>query len=167
MILYAKHLALMSFALFLVPVAGRFFARAAGRAHRVLRPGMGAGFALSRLLLALVVPVLAQGAFAWLQSAYDAPWCRFAALALAGAAYGGLFGDEEDFPRLAGALWGALGGLGAAWLYASIPASGEGRALCVALFAAVPLLAYRPFGAMARRRLSAGGLIVPHRRVLR
>ena len=167
MILYAKHLVLMSLALLVVPLVGRVFARASGRRHRVLRPGLGLGFILSRLLLALVVPVLAQGAFAWLAASYDAGWTRFAALAFAGAVYGALFGDDEDFPRLAGALWGALGGLGAAWLYASIPTSGEGRSLCVALFAAVPLLAYRPFGALARRRLSAGGLILPNRRVLR
>jgi len=167
-ILYTKHLLLMSLALLAVPIVGRVFARFSGRAHRVLRPGVGFVFVLSRLLLALAVPLLAQGAYAGLSAQWpNEAWNRLAALAFAGAVYGAFFGDEQDFPRFPGAIWGAFGGLGTALLYELIPSSSEGRALCVALFATVPLLAYRPFNHLVRRKLSSGGLISPNRRILR
>lgn len=166
MILYAKHLVLMSLALLAVPAAARVFARFAGRANRVVRPGVGLLFLLSRVGLALLVPVVAQALYAGLWGSWPDE-ARYLALGLTGAAYGATFGDWEDYPPVAGAFWGALGGLGTALLYALLPPSGEARALCVALFAALPLLAYEPFSARARRRLSSHGMIVPSRRMLR
>lgn len=160
MILYAKHLVLMSLALIAAPTLARLFAREAGARRRLRRPGLSVAFLASTLLLALLVPLVAQAAFALTGH-------RILSLALAGALYGAAFGNEEDFPRLWGALWGALGGVGAAISYTAFEPTAETRALCVAVFAVAPLLAYRSVAASARRRIGAGGVISPSRRVLR
>lgn len=160
MIVYAKHLLLMSLPLFAVPVVGLLYARAAGRRHRLRRPGAGPGFLALRLLLALLVPLAAQAMFVALGR-------RYVALALAGALYGATFGHAEDFPRLPAAIWGALGGAGAAYLYLAFGPSTEASVLAAALFAVAPFLAYRPLSAAARRRIGSAGLISPSRRILR
>lgn len=160
MILYVKHLVLMSLALLAAPTLARLFAREAGARRRLRRPGLSAGFIVSRLLFALLVPLVAQAVFSFTGH-------RMLALALSGALYGATFGNEEDFPRLWGALWGALGGVGAAFAYATFGTNVETRALCVAVFAVAPLLAYRSAAASNRRRVGVGGLISPSRRVLR
>ena len=166
MILVLKHLVLMSLALLLVPIVALFLARAAARRQRIVRPGLSWPLAFLRLAVALVVPATAQGVFAATEGAWP-DGARPLSLALAGALYGGLFGNADDFPLLPSLTWGALGGLASAWLYVVLPASGEGRALCVAVFAATPVLAYRPLVATVRNRLTSGGPILPHRRILR
>ena len=160
MILYEKHLVLMSLALFLVPLIGRIFAKMAAAKVRMQRPGVTWLFALSRLLLALVIPLLAQGAY----QLWDVRWV---ALSLAGLAYGALFGDANDFPPIPAALWGAGAGAVAAYFFTFFDPSAEARALCVAVFAVAPLLAYRPMTSLVRRKLASYGLITPSRKLLR
>jgi hypothetical protein len=160
MILYEKHLAIMSLALFLIPFLARIVCRWIAKRQRIHRPGPTFRFILMRIVVAVLVPILAQGAFALLGA-------RLPALAIAGAAYGALFGDLEDFPRTPAALWGALGGLAAGFIFGYYPPSMEARSLCVAVFAVAPLLAYRPLFFAARQRVGSAGLLTPSRRVLR
>ncbi|RYG22048.1 hypothetical protein EON82_17815 [bacterium] len=160
MILFAKHLAIMSLALLAVPILGRLMAGAFAKRSRIRRPGFSLLYFLTRLAVALLIPVLAQGAFALLGH-------RLIALALAGAVYGALFGDAQDFPPAPAVLWGALGGVAAAFLFGFYPPTSEARSLCVAVFAVAPLLAYRPLVATVRSRMGSSGLLMPSRRILR
>lgn len=150
----------MSLGLLVVPLLGRVYAQYAGAQRRFKRPGLSVPVVLAQLLIALMVPVLAQGLFAWLG-------VRWLALALAGGVYGALFGDDQDFPLIPSVLWGTLGGLGAAYSFYGFAISSEARSLSVAVFAVAPLLAYRHVSANVRGRVGSGGLITPSRRILR
>ncbi len=160
MILFAKHLALMSLGLLLVPLLGRLYAQYAGAQRRFKRPGISPAVFFAQLIIALLVPLLAQGLFEWIG-------VRWFSLAAAGAVYGALFGDDQDFPLIPSVLWGVLGGLGAAYCFYGFPISSEARSLSVAVFAVAPLLAYRHVTINVRGRVGSGGLITPSRRILR
>jgi len=159
-ILFAKHLALMSLGLLIVPLLGRLYAQYAGAQRRFKRPGLSPAIFAAQLFIALLVPVIAQGLFAWVG-------VRWLALAVAGAVYGALFGDDQDFPLIPSVLWGILGGLGAAYSFYGFAISSEARSLSVALFAVAPLLAYRHVPVSGRGRVGSAGLITPSRRILR
>lgn len=160
MILYLKHLVFMSLALFTVPLIARSYARLAGSRRRFKRPGVTWAIVVAQFGIAIAVPLLAQGLFSWLGN-------RWLALTIAGALYGAMFGDDQDFPLIPSVAWGILGGLAAWYCYASLAISSEARALCVALFAVAPLLAYRPVAVSIRRQVGSGGVITPSRRILR
>lgn len=166
--LYAKHLLLMTLALWLVPVCARAFAAWNGGHYRLVRPGIRFLWLIGRLAIAVVIPLLAEGGFELLSAEWPRAWfVRYVALAFAGACYGATFGDREDYPPISTAIWGAAGGALTAYLFGYGPSTDLYRAFCVAVFAVLPLGAYEPIRQGVREKLQAFGEIVPSRRVLR
>ncbi len=165
--LYAKHLIFMGLALLIVPLVALFFAQGIGAQYRLWRPGFSWKFLLVRLALAVALPLLAELGFELAtRCGISFGVSRYLSLGLTGGLYGLTFGDADDFPRLGSTLWGVAAGVLTAYLYGVIPVNDLYRGLEVAVFAVLPLLAYRPLAERVRRRISGSGFVRPTRSLL-